>query len=170
MNTTPVLSNISQTSSFNPIIPRITARIFIEKDNHYLYLRQTNERGGQLSLPGGRVKNKEFIKKGLIREVQEETNLTVVKKELRPIHTLHRKENDEFEIVIFFEAQIDNAADLALNEPEKFQEFVWVDKNEIPENLIKEFRHVLKNVKKQSIFSEFPKKKKISAIEIDLNI
>ena len=163
------LSDVSQPNSSNPIIPRITARIFIEKDNQYLYLLQTDERGGQLSLPGGRVKNKEFIKKGLIREVQEETNLTVVKKELKPVHTLHRKENGEFEIVIFFEATIEDATNLALNEPEKFQEFVWIDKNEVPKNLIKEFRHVLKNVKKQSIFSEFPKKKKIPSTDTTIS-
>lgn len=145
-----------------PIVPRITARVLIEKDNKYLYLLQTNERGGELSLPGGRVKNKEFVKKGLVREIQEETNLTVAKKSLEPIHTLHRKENGEFEIIIFFKATVEDIYDLALNEPEKFQDFVWIEKETIPSNLIAEFRHALKSIRKTSIFSEFPKAKKSS--------
>lgn len=152
----------SKPSQITPIIPRITARVLIEKDNKYLYLLQTNERGGELSLPGGRVKNKEFVKKGLVREIQEETNLTVAKKSLEPIHTLHRKEDGEFEIIIFFRATVEDIHDLALNEPEKFQNFVWIEKETIPSNLIAEFRHALKNIKKASIFSEFPKKKKFS--------
>lgn len=148
-----------------PTVPRITARVLIEKDNQYLYLLQTQERGGQLSLPGGRVKNKEFIRKGLVREIQEETNLTVIKKNLKPIHTLHRKEKGEFEVVLFFKTEVENIEDLALNEPEKFQEFVWINKDEIPENLISEFRHALKNINKDEIFSEFPKKKKVLSAE-----
>ncbi len=143
-----------------PIVPRITARVLIEKDNQYLYLLQTNERGGELSLPGGRVKNKEFIRKGLVREIMEETNLSVLKKDLQPIHTQHRKENNEFEITFFFKIEIEDISNLALNEPEKFQNFVWFAKDEISENLIPEFRAALKSIKKGEFFSEFPKKKK----------
>ncbi len=160
MIATNKMTDASQPNSSVLIIPRITARILIEHDNQYLYLLQTEERGGELSLPGGRVKNKEFIRKGLVREVLEETNLTILKKELQPIHTLHRKENGEFEVTFFFKVVIEDASDLALNEPEKFQNFVWFSKDEIPENLIKEFRHVLKSIKKEKFFSEYPKKKK----------
>jgi ADP-ribose pyrophosphatase YjhB (NUDIX family) len=141
-------------------IPRITARVLIEKDGQYLYLLQTEERGGELSLPGGRVKNKEFMRKGLIREIQEETNLVIEKKVLQPVHTLHRKENGEFEVVVFFKAEVSEVSDLALNEPHKFSEFIWIDKNEVPKSLISEFRHALKRINKGDIFSEFPKKKK----------
>ena len=143
-----------------PVIPRITARVLIENENQYLYLLQTNERGGELSLPGGRVKNKEFIRKGLVREILEETNLSVLKKDLQPIHTQHRKENNEFEITFFFKIEIEDISNLALNEPEKFQKFVWFAKDEISENLIPEFRAALKSIKKGELFSEFPKKKK----------
>lgn len=154
---------LSEGQIVNPVlVPRITARVFIERDNQYLYLLQTEERGGQLSLPGGRVKNKEFIRKGLIREIEEETNLKIVKKALVPIHTLHRKVKGEFEIIIFFKATVENSDDLALNEPEKFKDFIWVDKNVVPDNLIKEFRFALKRIKKDAIFSEYPKKKKVA--------
>jgi 8-oxo-dGTP diphosphatase len=147
------------------IMPRITARVFVEHNNQYLYMLQTPERGGELSLPGGRVKNKEFIRKGLIREVLEETNLTVTKDNLQLIHTLHRKEENEIEIAFFFKAVLDNVDTLALNEPEKFCEFVWLPKEEIHKNIIKEFRAVLKSIQKDKIFSEYPKKKNLELVE-----
>jgi ADP-ribose pyrophosphatase YjhB (NUDIX family) len=160
MIATNKMTDAVQPNSSVLIIPRITARILIEHDNQYLYLLQTDERGGELSLPGGRVKNKEFIRKGLVREVLEETNLTISKKDLQAIHTLHRKENGEFEVTIYFKIVIEDASDLALNEPEKFQNFVWFSKDKIPQNLMKEFRYVLKNIKKEKFFSEYPKRKK----------
>jgi ADP-ribose pyrophosphatase YjhB (NUDIX family) len=163
MIATNKMTDATHPNSSIPIIPRITARVLIEKDNQYLFLLQTDERGGELSLPGGRVKNKEFIRKGLVREVLEETNLKVIKKDLKPIHTLHRKEDGEFEVTFFFKIEIKDASDLALNEPEKFQNFVWHPKDEIPQNLIKEFRHVLKSIKKDKLFSEYPKKKAVDA-------
>jgi ADP-ribose pyrophosphatase YjhB (NUDIX family) len=146
------------------IIPRVTARILIEYDNKYLYLLQTAERGGQLSLPGGRVKNKEFITKGLVREIQEETNLKVNKQHLKAIHTQHRKENDEFEIILYFTVELIDVSLLALNEPHKFQDFVWCAKDLIPENIICEFGYALKKMKKEAFFSEYPKKKKGSSV------
>ncbi len=165
MITTISLSDVAQPNSL-PIVPRITARVLIEKDDQYLYLLQTVERGGELSLPGGRVKNKEFIRKGLIREILEETNLKVLKKNLEPVHTQHRKENDEFEITFFFRAKVDDISNLALNEPEKFQDFVWFTNDSIPENLIKEFRTALKYIRKGAFFSEFPKYKKGTRVKI----
>jgi ADP-ribose pyrophosphatase YjhB (NUDIX family) len=144
-----------------PIIPRITARLFIEKDNQYLYLLQQVERGGELSLPGGRVKSKEFTRKGLLREVLEETNLLIKKESLQFLCTLHRKEESEVEIIFFFKATIDNIDALAMNEPEKFTDFVWLPNTEISDNHIKEVRVALKTIQKGKFFSEFPKKKEI---------
>jgi 8-oxo-dGTP diphosphatase len=143
------------------IVPRITARVLIEKDNQYLYLLQTAERGGQLSLPGGKVKNKEFTRKGLVREVLEETNLTILKNDLQLIHIQHRKQAGEVEITFFFKVLVEDITALKLNEPEKFQDFVWLNKDEIDDNLIKDFKPVLENIQKEQIFSEYPKKEKL---------
>jgi ADP-ribose pyrophosphatase YjhB (NUDIX family) len=154
------LETAEQPNRVATIIPYITTRVLIEYDNQYLYLLQTEERGGKLSLPGGKVKHKEFAREGLIREILEETNLTVIKKDLKHVHTTHRKKIGEFEVIFFFKVLIDNADDLALNEPHKFQGFVWLPKDEIPDNSIKEVRFALRKLKKDKIFSEYPKKNK----------
>jgi 8-oxo-dGTP pyrophosphatase MutT (NUDIX family) len=143
------------------VVPRITARLLIEKQGEYLYLVQTNERGGAFSLPGGRVKTKEFTKKALIREVFEETNLTIDKKSIQFIHTLHKKEDGTVEICFFFHVVIEDFLPLALNEPHKFKEFVWIPKQEVPNKLIKDLRYVLQRIQIGKIFSEYPKKNKM---------
>jgi ADP-ribose pyrophosphatase YjhB (NUDIX family) len=136
----------------------MAARVLIEKNNRYLL--QTEERGGQLSLPGGRVKNKEFIRKGLVREILEETNLKISKHDLQLVHTQHRKEVGEVEIIFFFKVLVENIDELNLNEPQKFQEFVWMPKEKMNENLIPEFQVALTHIQKGNIFSEYPKKQK----------
>ncbi|MFK7984164.1 MAG: NUDIX domain-containing protein [Saprospiraceae bacterium] len=148
------------------IIPRITARVIIEQDDQYLFLLQTDERGGRLSLPGGGIKYKESVRKGLVREVKEETNLIVSKKALIPVHTHYRKKKQALEIIFFFKITINDFSDLALNEPEKFTHFVWHSKENIPKNLIPECKIALKKINKGIIFSEKRKKKKKSKNKI----
>ncbi len=65
------------------------------------------------------------------------------------------------EICFFFHVIIEDATELALNEPHKFKNFVWIPKQDVPNNLIKDLKYVLQRIQIGKTFSEYPKKSKM---------
>jgi len=142
----------------------IKARLILTQNDKILLLAQTSENGGKFTLPGGTVETKEFAKKTLIRECQEELGIQLDGKDLVLIHVLHKKKGSENRITIYFSAQ-DYKGTLHAKETEKFRGITWASAERLPNKTSATVKHVLHKIKLGEGYSEFSKKSPKSTIK-----
>ncbi len=129
-----------------------------------LFLRQTRKNGGRFSLIGGNVEENEFAREALAREAQEEAGILVEPTDLQLIHVLHRHKlkKDETLLVLYFKAARFHGEPESL-EPKKFKDVQWIPVHNLPKEVSKATRHVLENMRRGEIYSEFPARNKVLA-------
>jgi 8-oxo-dGTP diphosphatase len=90
--------------------------------------------GGQYAIPGGKIDFAETPFATVMREIKEETNL-----DLQDIYFTGKITNDYFPdrgkhyITLYYIAEAINPQDLKTMEPEKVEEWKWVDPTVLPE-------------------------------------
>ena len=121
--------NVSEAKDINKI-----AKAVIVKDNKALILLRASseKKGGRWDLPGGHLNEGEDLMEGLLREVYEETGLTLAE----PVESLYTKENTSF-----FKAGMPQE-DIKLSHEHTKYKFISVD--EIPENISSRFIKAIK--------------------------
>ena len=121
--------NVSEAKDINKI-----AKAVIVKDNKALILLRASseKKGGRWDLPGGHLNEGEELMEGLLREVYEETGLTLAE----PVESLYTKENTSF-----FKAGMPQE-DIKLSHEHTKYKFISVD--EIPENISSRFIKAIK--------------------------
>jgi 8-oxo-dGTP diphosphatase len=137
-------------------------RLIVEKDGKWLFLHQTRQNGGGYSLVGGNVEDREFAKEALIREAKEEAGISIAPNNLHLVHVLHRRKlkKGEQSLVLYFKATQFEGTPESL-EPKKFRDTVWLYIDALPDNISKATMHVLENLRKGEVYSEFPNRKKV---------
>lgn len=139
-------------------------RLIVEKDGKLLFLRQTKRNGGDYTLIGGNVEEREFAREALVREAREEAGISVETSDLTLVHVLHRhklKKNEQY-LVLYFRTSRFAGIPESL-EPKKFKDVAWLPLNNLPENVSKATQHVLKCIQRGDIYSEFPTRIKVLA-------
>ena len=135
-------------------------RLILEEDGKLLFLRQTLKNGGRFSLPGGNVEVSEFAREALCREAYEEIGIRLTPERLTLAHVLHRRKRESGEIfIVFYFKAIKYKGEPVSQEPHKFDHVVWVEANNLPENLSKHTRKVLERIARGVMYSELPKPK-----------
>ena len=121
--------NVSEAKDINKI-----AKAVIVKDNKALILLRagSEKKGGRWDLPGGHLEEGEELKEGLLREVYEETGLTLSE----PIESLYTKGNTSF-----FKAEI-SPEDIKLSH--EHTEYKFISLEEFPENISSRFIKAIK--------------------------
>ena len=121
--------NVSEAKDINKI-----AKAVIVQDNKALILLRagSEKNAGRWDLPGGHLEEGEELKEGLLREVYEETGLTLSE----PIESLYTKGNTSF-----FKAEI-SPEDIKLSHEHTEYKFSSVD--ELPENISSRFIKAIK--------------------------
>ena len=121
--------NVSEAKDINKI-----AKAIIVKDNKALILLRagSEKNADKWDLPGGHLNEGEELMEGLLREVYEETGLTLSE----PIESLYTKENTSF-----FKAGMPQE-DIKLSHEHTEYKFISVD--EIPENISSRFVKAIK--------------------------
>lgn len=115
----------------NPTIG--AAALIVDDNNRLLVVRRAKAPAkGTLHIPGGFCEIGEKIEDALIREVREETNLTInIKKYLFSIPNHYEYKGIElFPLDFFFEARLENAADMKLDTEEN-SEILFIPLEEI---------------------------------------
>jgi ADP-ribose pyrophosphatase YjhB (NUDIX family) len=84
---------------------------------------------GQWNFPGGTVEKKDNAKGTIIKEMREEANLKLKKKDLKFLDQFHMKNK----IVVFFMANFDEKPKIKINY--ESSRFKWVRWNNLPRNL-----------------------------------
>ena len=133
----------------------LKVRLILYNRGNILLLRQRKLQGGNYTLVGGTIENKEFSKKSLIREAHEEAGLILQAEDLQLAHVLHKKpKKKEQRITLYFKATKWSGM-LKTGEPHKFKGVAWFPLNNLPDNLSDTVRHVLKEYRAGNLYSEF---------------
>ena len=121
--------NVSEAKDINKI-----AKAVIIKDNKALILLRAGSEAyaGRWDLPGGHLEEGEELKEGLLREVYEETGLTLSE----PIESLYTKVNTSF-----FKAEI-SPEDIKLSH--EHTEYKFISLEQFPENISGRFIKAIK--------------------------
>ena len=122
----------------------ISVQLLLNKDSKFLLQRRFNTgyEDGNYSFVGGHKEKNEEIIEAMIREAKEEIGIEIDYGDLKVVEILHRKtEYDEY-IDFIIEANRWKGSPEIL-EKDKCDELVWVDKNNIPNNIIPFVKDVL---------------------------
>lgn len=133
--------------------------IIFEKDNKIALLRRfnTGHEDGNYTVAAGHVDGKEPMRVAAARESFEEMGAQVYVDDLEFVHLLHSAalELDGAEyICAFFKCQ-KWEGEITNMEPEKSDELIWVDKNNLPENMIPYIRQAIELANDGVKYSEY---------------
>ncbi len=130
--------------------------LFLKKDNKVLLQKRANGwMDGFYSLPAGQIDGEETIKTAMSRETLEETGLIIEENNLKVVHVMHRLADKEY--IDFFLTTEKWKGIPTIKEPEKCSELKWFDLNQLPDNIIPNVRHFLKEISQNKTFSELDK-------------
>lgn len=94
-------------------------------------------------LPGGHVEEGEDLMNAMVREAEEELNIKLEVEDLHIEHILHHYKGNRLKFIISTDKYEGN---LEIGEPEKCENLEWFDVEELPENLEKRARKVIKEI------------------------
>jgi 8-oxo-dGTP diphosphatase len=124
------------------IIP--TVNVFIISDSKLMLSRRANTgwMDGSLCPPGGHIEAGETPTVAMLLKIKEELGVTVKPEDLEfacvVVRNTPATETVAFEFVVR-----DKAYTYKNNEPDKCSELIWVDMNDLPNDIIDQFREVL---------------------------
>ena len=106
--------------------------------------KNTGYNDGEYELPGGHVDAGEDIINAMIREAKEELNIELERENLKIEHILHHYKGNRLKFVISADRYY---GELKIGEPDKCEKLEWFDINQLPENMDKKAKKVLKKIK-----------------------
>jgi 8-oxo-dGTP pyrophosphatase MutT (NUDIX family) len=115
--------------------------------------KNTGFRDGDYGLVAGHVEPGESCEAAVVREAQEEANLTIAREDLEFVLVLHRDGNGGDRIEVFFRAEAWTGP-IRNEEPGKCADLSWVPRDDLPENTIPYVEDVLAAVKAGDSYGE----------------
>lgn len=119
------------------------------KDGKVLLLRRSNTGwlDGWYDAPAGHLEDQEELKKGAVRELQEETGLTAKPQDLKLIHVYqnHHQPDEPHYGYMFLVTKWSGTP--TIMEPHKCDHLDWFDLNNLPKKLPPYAKAALKNIK-----------------------
>ncbi len=131
----------------------LKVRLILYHRGRILLLKQTKPNGGNYTLVGGNIEEKESAKQCLIREAEEEAGITLKEVDLKLVHVLQKVQHDQQRIVLYFKAYRWEG-NLQAKERHKFKEVEWFELDQLPRNLTQTVRHVLEQYRHGNLYSE----------------
>ena len=139
-------------------MPRITfpvaVHLFLMKDNKVLLLRRFNTgyEDGNYSVVAGHIDGGEDVYTAMIREAKEEAGIDILLGNLEVVQVMHRKKVDEERIDYFFKCSKWNG-NIEIMEPDKCDELIWIEIDNLPDNMVDYVRAAIENYNKNIRFS-----------------
>jgi 8-oxo-dGTP diphosphatase len=133
----------------------LSVYLILVKDGKVLLLRRFNTgyEDGNYGLVAGHADGNERATDAMCREALEEAGLVIKPKDLKFVHFMHRRQNDERADVFFtadkWEGEPKNM------EPDKCDDLSWFPLDNLPSNIIIYIKEVLENFQKGVYYSEF---------------
>lgn len=135
---------------------RTAVYLMLIKDGKMLFLRRFNTgwQDGKYSLIAGHIDRDETIAQAMVAEVREEAGINLESKDLRVVHTMHRKSGN-IEYVDFFLIVDLWAREPRIMERNKCDEMKWFPLNKLLHNLIPHVKKAIEYYHKKVYFSEY---------------
>ncbi len=133
----------------------VAVHVFLLRRGKLLMLRRFNTgwEDGKYSVVAGHVEGGETVTRAAIRETEEEVGVRLAPQDIRVVHVMHRKSDDErvdfFLAVERWEGAVSNC------EPSKCDELAWYLLNALPSDTIPYVRRGLENYRNGIWYSEF---------------
>lgn len=130
--------------------------VLVQNGKTLLALRKnTGFYDGYYGLIAGHVEVGESFTQGLIREILEESNLTLDPDKVKVSHVMHRKGEDGSERVDAFYTTEHWQGDIVNREPEKCDDLSWFPLSQLPENTVPYIRQALEHIQSGITYSEW---------------
>ena len=124
-------------------IPRVGVGILVSKDDEILMLHRVNPHGrGTWSAPGGHMEHGETPEEAAIREVKEETGLSVTDVEVIGITADFFEENGRHYITIWMEGKW-LSGEPVVKSPTEISAATWFPYNALPKPLFLTFQNLV---------------------------
>jgi ADP-ribose pyrophosphatase YjhB (NUDIX family) len=125
------------------------------RSNKVLLARRCNTgyEDGNYGLVAGHLEAEESVTQGMIREAKEEAGIILKPENLKVVHTMHRRENDE-RIDVFFTAS-EWEGEPTITEPDKCDDLGWFSLKKLPSNTIPYIRQAVFAVRDSIPYSEW---------------
>ena len=131
---------------------KIVALVILEKDNQILLTKRYNTgwEDGKYNVPSGHVEEGEMPLKTAIRETIEEIGVSINQEDLELVHV------DFFDnyIHLYFKAN-KWLGEPQIMEPDKCDQILWVNYNNLPNNLAGNGKETLKAIANKLYYSEY---------------
>lgn len=133
----------------------LSVYIILIKDGKVLLLRRANTgyEDGKYGLPAGHADGDESGRAATCREAQEEAGIIVDPTDLKFVHCMHRRQEDE-RVDFFFTADTWQGEPQNM-EPEKCDDLSWFPLDDLPVNTIPYIRQALEAHRDSVAYSEF---------------
>lgn len=105
--------------------------------------KNTGYNDGEYELPGGHVDEGEDLMNAMIREAYEELKIKLKLEDLHIEHILHHYKGNRLKFIISSEKYEGN---LEIGEAEKCEKLEWFNIEDLPENLDKRTKKVIKEI------------------------
>ena len=141
------------------VIPAVF--MIFRRDGKTLFLRRANTGygDGSYSLPAGHLDGGESAIMAAMREAKEEIGITLTRDSLRLVHMLHRQitpgEEKKHERVDFFFEITEWEGEPVNAEPQKCDELLWADADNLPKPMTSEVEAMFKALAKGELYSDF---------------
>jgi 8-oxo-dGTP pyrophosphatase MutT (NUDIX family) len=133
----------------------VTVHLFFFRGDQVLLLRRFNTgyADGQYSVPAGHLDGDETVLAAAAREAQEEVGVRIEARDIRFSSVMHRRDGEErvdfFVNISRWDGEPVNA------EPDKCDELLWVNRDNLPPNTIPYILKALQNHLTGLTFDEF---------------
>jgi len=134
----------------------VAVHLFLLEDNKILLLKRFNTgyEDGNYSVIAGHIDGGEDVFHAMLREAKEETGIDIALHDLKIVQVMHRKKSCEERIDYFFTCS-NWSGNVGIMEPNKCDELLWVDMDNLPDNTIDYIRAAIDNYKADIPFSIF---------------
>jgi 8-oxo-dGTP pyrophosphatase MutT (NUDIX family) len=129
--------------------------LILKNNNRFLLsLRQnTLFMDGYYSLVAGHLDGNEPASRACLREAEEEANIKLTPKDIRPVHVMNRMSPPREYVDMYFLAE-NYRGEIKNMEPEKCGGLEWFEIDKLPDNTVPYIRFVLENYQKGIFYSE----------------